>query len=628
MANPIRKLVQLVLDKNAANRMESDAKKSLSTVDKGFARLKKAALALGATLAVTFGIRAIIRFGKESVRVAAESEAIWSRLAQAVKNTGREFEDVEADVKSLARAMQDVTAVGDEDFAQILTELITISGDYEQSLRNIGVVANLAAAKQIDLKTAAQLVGRAMIGETALLKRYGIVVAEGEDGVKAMAEAFRGFAEREATTLSGKLKQLNNEWADFQQALGEVMVAGTDGAGVIEMLTQTVKDLTLWVDANKETIANYGRVVIETIREIASTLEWAMGLIDPRIAGARDERQRLAELTTKAQLDAERLRLAEELRAVMEETAKLESRGRFRRLFTIGDLAELDLEREALLGMIAQVDRKTEELGETAETTGDLLGRLFGEAGRSSTGGAGGGTEDARLKETQEWLKAMREGPLAAEQGLGPANEYLKNMDLAWQNLNSEMEMSPENALRLAEAMAVAEASIQKTQDEMTILGNIAGDTAGTIVAGILGGNFSELATWKAKQNAIMAAEQLAMGLVASTNPITAPKAAAHYAAAGQFAAVSAAWGALAGVTGGFSGGGGGGGAAGSPRDVGGGPSEAGGPPGAEIHVHFVGPGFNALNPEVQRVVYGSIREAERNYGPNATVKIHRRSQG
>ena len=144
MANPIRKIVQLVLDKRAADKMEGDAKKSLSTVDKAFGKLKAAALRLGAAMVVAFGVRAIIRFGKESVRVAAESEAIWSRLAQAVKNTGKEYAAVEDDVKSLARAMQDVTTMGDEDFAQTLTELITISGDYEQSIRNVGVVADLA----------------------------------------------------------------------------------------------------------------------------------------------------------------------------------------------------------------------------------------------------------------------------------------------------------------------------------------------------------------------------------------------------------------------------------------------------------------------------------------------------
>jgi hypothetical protein len=100
----------------------------------------------------------------------------------------------------------------------------------------------------------------------------------------------------------------------------------------------------------------------------------------------------------------------------------------------------------------------------------------------------------------------------------------------------------------------------------------------------------------------------------------------AHFAAAGKYTAIAAAWSALAGATGGFAGGGGGvGGGAGSPRDTGGAASERAEVPGAEVHIHFVGPGFNALNPEVQRVVMGSIQEATELYGPNTNVKIHRR---
>lgn len=626
MANPIRKLVQLVLDKRAATKMEGDAKKSLSTIDKGFQKLKAAALKLGATLAVAFGVRAMIRFGKESVRIAAESEAIWSRLAKAVENTGTAYQSVEADIKSLARAMQDVTTVGDEDFAQILTELITISNDYEQSLKNVGVVADLAAAKQIDLKTAAQLVGRAMIGETALLKRYGIVVEEGADGVKAMAEAFRGFAMNEATTLQGKLKQLSNEWSDFRQAIGEVMVAGGKGAGIISSLTEVVKDLTVWVETNKTSLVAYGRAVVDTVRQIAGALEWAMGLIDPRVATARDERQRLEDLHTQVQLDAERLRLAQELRKVNERIAELESRGRIGRYFAIGELAELDMQRDAILGAIDQVDRKAESLGQTAESVSDRLKRLFGEAGAVSGAGAGEGAKE-EAKQEDKLLALYREHGAALIELNRQENEReerAKRLTEAQAGLNAEMVMSAENAAKIEEAMEGMQAGLQRSQAEMETLGNVAADTAGTIVSGILGGNFGELAAWKAKQNAIMAAEQLAMGLVSSLNPITAPKAAGHFAAAKMFTAIAASWGALAAVTGGGRGGGGGGAAA-APADTGGAAGARTGVPGDEVHIYFVGPGFDAVNPEVQRVVYGAAREAAQRFGENAIIKTHRR---
>ena len=229
MANPIRKLVQLVLDKNAARKTEADAKKTLGAVDKGMAKLKSSALKLGGALAAAFAVKKLFQFGKELIRVANESESIWNRLGQAVENVGINFAVARPEVEAFARAMQDTTKVGDEDFAAILTELITTSGDYKGSLEAVAIVADLAAAKQIELVTASQLVGRAMVGQTGTLSRYGIVLEEGQDAMEVLRDTFRGFAANEVKGLEGQVAQLNNEWGDFKQALGEVLVASANG---------------------------------------------------------------------------------------------------------------------------------------------------------------------------------------------------------------------------------------------------------------------------------------------------------------------------------------------------------------------------------------------------------------
>lgn len=45
-----------------------------------------------------------------------------------------------------------------------------------------------------------------------------------------------------------------------------------------------------------------------------------------------------------------------------------------------------------------------------------------------------------------------------------------------------------------------------------------------------------------------------------------------------------------------------------------------------ELNVYLVGEGFDAVNPRVQRVVQGAIREAQASTGPNARVRIYRRA--
>lgn len=180
----------------------------------------------------------------------------------------------------------------------------------------------------------------------------------------------------------------------------------------------------------------------------------------------------------------------------------------------------------------------------------------------------------------------------------------------------------------LAEQLRQVQEEAKLTSSEMMQLSGIA-VAAGDLLGAAFGSGIGDLAAAKAKQTAIMAAEQLVQGFVASANPFTAHLAAVHYKAAAEYGAISAAWAGLAGATGGFSGGGGAGASAGAAasRGTGQGQSERAEPAGNELHVYFIGEGFDAVNPEVQRVVYGSLREAEERIGPNADVRIHRRGR-
>lgn len=268
MAKGIQRFIELVLDRNSAKRMERDAQSALdkgtdpskadanlSKIDRGFDRLRGAAIKLGAALAAAFALDKIRQFGQDAVRTFMEAEGVWSRLEGSLANVGIELGKVRGEIDAAAAAMQAVTTVGDEEFASVLTELTQISGDYAASLDNVQVVADLAAAKQIDLQTAAQLVGRAMIGETGTLKRYGIVVQEGADAVAVMRAQFAGMAEREGATLAGQLGRLSDRWDDFKEAIGQALVEAGGGTSILETLNATILTATNWIAANREQLS-------------------------------------------------------------------------------------------------------------------------------------------------------------------------------------------------------------------------------------------------------------------------------------------------------------------------------------------------------------------------------------
>jgi len=177
--------------------------------------------------------------------------------------------------------------------------------------------------------------------------------------------------------------------------------------------------------------------------------------------------------------------------------------------------------------------------------------------------------------------------------------------------------------VELSDRLSVVQEGARETARQMAIAGEVA-TAVGDLLAAAFGGEIGPLAAAKAKENAILAAEQTVHGIVASLNPFTAPKAAAHFAAAGKFAAIATAWAALGASTGGFSAAGGGA-SAGGAAGAGTGQRTAArtAAPGDEIHIHFVGPGFDAVNPQVQRIIRQTIATEQTRRG-NAVVRIHR----
>lgn len=200
------------------------------------------------------GIAALGRFFRDSVQSASEASAAWGRVESAVTNAGLSFNLVRGDLDKLFASIQQTTRFSDDAAADAFARLVSISNDYAGSVRNLAVVTDLAAAKKMDLKTAADLVGKAMIGETAMLKRHGIVIAEGSDAIAEISRRFQGFADRDAKTMEGQLSRVANSWDDVKEAVGRAIL-GFDGASSSTgLLVSNLNGLATWIDTNRSGI--------------------------------------------------------------------------------------------------------------------------------------------------------------------------------------------------------------------------------------------------------------------------------------------------------------------------------------------------------------------------------------
>jgi len=162
-----------------------------------------------------------------SLREAAKQEAAETRLSAALRTLGKDTSEVRNQFKGMANELQQLTGMADDEMLDSMTQLINITGDYNMALENTKLVADVSRGAQVNMATAARLVGMAYIGQTAQLTRYGIKLEEGVKGTEALIAVqsrFAGQAEAFGNTLKGQTQLLMNNIGDIAEMFGMALL--------------------------------------------------------------------------------------------------------------------------------------------------------------------------------------------------------------------------------------------------------------------------------------------------------------------------------------------------------------------------------------------------------------------
>lgn len=618
MAKGIRRVVDLILNKDSAKRTEkgikealdkgTDPKKPVKNVGRLTAALKSAkgaAVALGGALVAAVAARKLFTFLKRSVQTATEAGEIWTRLAGALHTVGVEFSEVEGHIKGMAAQMQATTRVGDEDFAAILTELISTSGDYAQSLQSVELVADLAAAKQIELKTAAQLVGRVMIGETGTLSRYGIVVSEGVDAMELMRTKFAGMAKNELRTFGGLLAQMNNAWGDFKQAVGDVIVQSGAAQSIITSLTAGIQRLTAWVETNSVAVREWGDRLARVLDLMLKVAEFSLRLFRSSAARAAQAfMDTIAGQEARQQLISTRM----EIERLERSLSRPGSAGYNARVKQIEFLRS---EYERLAAQIAATETAQNRLDQAtggatvpgAPTTGtgpaSPLGTGFGHPDLS---GGAAGQAMANFHPSRRVDAGFVQHSVTQEEIDALTQAYREGMqDIEW--------AAQRAAWGISNAFGDAFEILLKDFDNL-------GDAAvalGTGIGKALLQGLADYAMGKVAENIAMGFEMLAIAANPFTLGVTAPSASAHFLAAAKWAVVAGLAGGAASAVGGAGGGG-------SASAEGGSDVTPQGP-----DITFIVDVFDPDNPVHQDSVGAAYQYAVERHGSNARIRSRRK---
>lgn len=202
---------------------EEETKGKLGGVLGGAAKVGAAALA-GVGLAA-------VAFGKESVQAFSEAEQAQVRLTDAY---GKFPSLAGANIESfnkLAGALQLKTKFDDESIKSGAAVLAQFGLNEKQLADLTPLVADFAAKTGTDFPTAAEQVGKAILGQGRALKNVGIdfkdtgsAAGNLEQIMGGLRNQVGGFAEKEGKTAAGSLAIMKNSFNEIQETVGAALV--------------------------------------------------------------------------------------------------------------------------------------------------------------------------------------------------------------------------------------------------------------------------------------------------------------------------------------------------------------------------------------------------------------------
>jgi len=245
------------------NESEKVSSTSVGKMQRMWSRFGKVAFA-GAVA----GITAVTAVMIKATKAAAAEQLQTVQLRHQLKRLAVDTEENVRRTEELAASMQKYTRFGDTVTRSVLQDLITLSNDFEGSMKNLSLVFDIAESGMFDVRTAARYVGLAMTGNVEILGRY-IAELKGStnEQLKSMSaqekaryaidlleKKFGGLAKTVGDTTAGAWAKLTNAVSDAWEALGK---------GALEETSDNMNELTESIKESEDELETLGGIIAD-----------------------------------------------------------------------------------------------------------------------------------------------------------------------------------------------------------------------------------------------------------------------------------------------------------------------------------------------------------------------------
>jgi ABC-type transporter Mla subunit MlaD len=248
---------------------DSGFSKSLGKAQANISFLSKQMAIAGAAITAALGF---------ATKSALDEEIGINRLSTALKAIGEDYASLSVEIEKNINATQAKTNYSDDEQRNALVELIGVTGTYQGALEQLGLATDLAAAKDMDLTSAAKMVGKVAIGQGGSIRELKGVIDKGAsatENLAAMQDRFAGAAEGAANPL----KQLSNLFHELVVDIGKQLVPLL--RNLVERILPVIQGIRDWIAEHPKLtqVLTIGTAILGLMLTGLGTLGWALPLI-------------------------------------------------------------------------------------------------------------------------------------------------------------------------------------------------------------------------------------------------------------------------------------------------------------------------------------------------------------
>jgi uncharacterized coiled-coil DUF342 family protein len=245
--------------------------------------LKSTIISLGKTMAVVFGVRQLIRFGKQAVETASDLQEVQNVVDTAFGDMTYKMEEfAKTSIETFGLSKLAAKQNGSTFMAMAKNMLKSQKVASDMAVTLTGLTGDWASFYNVTTGEAATALNGVFTGETEVLKRYGYVMTEAnlqafafENGIKKKISAMTqeekvmlryNYIMEKSAMVQGDFAKTSDSWANQTRVLTERWkeFLGIIGTGLIQVLTPAVRFLN--------TAMTYMISMAKTVTEILSSV--------------------------------------------------------------------------------------------------------------------------------------------------------------------------------------------------------------------------------------------------------------------------------------------------------------------------------------------------------------------